>query len=140
MKSIYQTLGEVTEKLADAGKFKKYLAASANCTSIESKIACAESILRSEVIKEVRGPITKHNGAGDNRSELFTESHSGGESTNPREAQVKGYMATCHISEAEARKVLGLPPAGLTRKQRAEYLMAVASGINESKALELCKK
>jgi len=141
MKSLYQRLGEAVEKLTDAGKFKEYREASADCTSTESKLNLAEKLLRAPV-RESRAPITKHNGAGDNGGELITESlqRPCEESGNPLEKQVKSYMLTCNCTEARARQILGLPPKGLTRAEAAEYLMSIRFGLSEADALRLCKK
>jgi hypothetical protein len=104
---------------------------------IKETLQLAESVL-----EKATRYVEKHNGRSDN--ETFTESgwseyQNLDESTDPRELQVKNYMLTCNISEADARKVLGLPPKGLSRKQLAEYLTAVSCGISEADALRLCK-
>lgn len=63
--------------------------------------------------------------------------------TNPLEAQVPSYMKTCNLSEADARRVLGLPPkevASMGRYAVAEFEVHRAAGLSESKAIEIVKQ
>src|SRR5579872_2902324 len=71
MESLVAKLGKLTEQIADAGKWNKYVEASQNCKSLESKISCAESVIRT--FKESRPNVRRNNGAGSNGTE-FTES------------------------------------------------------------------
>lgn len=100
--------------------------------------------LAESVLETATRTITKHNGAefresgwSEYREGSMNESADNGD---PRVAQVKGYMLTCNISESEARQVLDLPPAGLTRKQSAEFSMAVSCGIPRAEAERLAKQ
>lgn len=126
MKSAEIQLAEALDALRAAGKLETFNEKSANIKSgaVEPRLHCAQAIL-----KDIR--IKKHNG---------TEFSEVAEAVDPREKLVKGYMITSGINEATARKVLGLPPAGLTRAQRAEYAVATACGISEADATRLCKK
>jgi hypothetical protein len=129
MESLEGKLGRLTEQLTDAGKWSAYTEASKKCNSLESKIACAESVLRT-VVKETRGPITKHNGAGDNgritESAAITETEIG----KGDAALYKGLG----ISETDQRKLAGLPSDGtkLTPTQLREFRFL--RGINLSEA------
>ena len=132
MESLEGKLGRLTEQLTDKGVFKKYTEASANCKSLESKVACAESVLRTEV-KETRSPITKHNGAGDNgritESDTITETEFG----KGDAALYKGLG----ISEADQRKLAGLPSDGtkLTPTQLREFRFLRSINLSEADAV-----
>lgn len=134
MKSPEILLNEALAALETVGKKQKFLEKRKAGTPIEVQLNLAETILKESKV------IRYHNGAADNgHGELLTES--GGsyvsEVTDPRELQVKGYMLSCNINEAEARKVLGLAPKELNRAQAAEYMFAVRCGISESDAMKL---
>jgi hypothetical protein len=145
MKSIYQTLGEVTEQLADAGKFKQYVEASKSCTTIESKIACAESILKTVVKKTaVKEAVTKkNNGAADNGGELITES-GGSRITETAFAKTDELLyAAMNLSESDKRKLKNLPPVGspnLTSTQLREYRLMRSYRIGEADSVRLALK
>ena len=131
MKSIYQRLGEATEKLADLGKFKQYTEATKNCTSVEQKLHAAEKLLAAPV-KEGE-PITKHNGAGDNgritESDTITETDLGkGDAT---------LYNGLGIPEGDQRRLMGLPPVGtkLTPTQLREFRFLRSIKLSEADAL-----
>jgi hypothetical protein len=133
MKSIYQRLGEATEKLADLGKFKQYTEAVKNATSVEAKLNAAERIL-AEPVKEAE-PITKNNGRQHNGGELFTESAVGmTETIRTGDAALYNGLG---ISEAEQRKLAGLPPVGtkLTSNQLREFRFLRSIKLSEADAL-----
>lgn len=144
MKSLAQKLGELTEKIADKGKWSAYVEAVKNCTSLEAKINAAESVLRTiKEVSESRGPITKHNGVADNGHESFTESARRGamtETTIPTgdAALYKGLG----ISEADQRRLNGLPPAGesLTPSQLREFRFLRSIRLSEADALKGARK
>jgi hypothetical protein len=114
--------------------------------SIQECLSEAESILN----KATR-TITKHNGAGDNRT-VFTEStwpeyresvgsiDESADAGNPRVLQIKNYMTACNITEAEARQVLGLHPAGLSRRQAVEFRLLVSCGLSRAEAEKRAKQ
>lgn len=141
MKSIYQRLGEVTEQLAEVGKFTKYVEESANCKSIESKINCAERILKTEV-SESKPPIIKHNGAGDNgRGTEFRESAGTiGETAFAKADEV--LFKALGFSETDQRRLKGLPPAGesLTPSQLREFRFLRSIKLSEADALAGAKR
>jgi hypothetical protein len=63
-------------------------------------------------------------------------------SENPRELQVTTTMLQSNLSEADARRVLDLPPievAQLGRRAVAEYTFARKCGISESDATVIAK-
>jgi hypothetical protein len=88
-------------------------------------------------------PVRKNNGRVENFVEgsPFNEGRpTTEERVDPREAQVKNYMLTCKISEADARRVLGLAPkevVALGKAASAEYQFARSIGISESEAMKL---
>lgn len=136
MKSIETQFAEAMDALRKVGKQEVFSEKAAKLITIESKLNCAEEVLKSARV------IRKHNGAADNGHE-FRESFSGdyvSEVTDPREAQVKSYMLTCNISENDARKVLGLAPKEFNRRQAAEYQFAKGIGLSEADALRLAKQ
>jgi hypothetical protein len=92
--------------------------------------------LAESVLATATRTVTKHNGREDNGWQPIAESAS----DDPRELQVKGYMLTCNISEADARKVLGLAPKGLIRRQACEYQLLKSSGFSEADAERLAKE
>ncbi|HKV79771.1 MAG TPA: hypothetical protein VJP02_16600 [Candidatus Sulfotelmatobacter sp.] len=134
MESLFGKLGRLVETLTDKGKFKEYREASKSCTLVESKIACAESCLRT--ISESRGPISKHNGAGDNRVTEFRES-AGGQITETISKADQTLYASLGISEADQRRVNGLPPAGanLTPSQLRGYRFLRSIKLSENDSL-----
>jgi hypothetical protein len=142
-------LNECIAKLEKAGAYDtfrvKRIAAfkeNGHPLPIKETLKLAESVLETATRY-----VEKHNGRSD-RGETFTESgwpeyQNLDESADPRERQVKSYMMTCNISEADARKVLGLPSKevrALSRRQRAEYSTAISCGISEADALRLATK
>jgi len=139
MESLEGILGRLTEQIADKGKWSAYKEAIKNCKSLESKIAAAESVLRTiKEVSESRAPVTKHNGAGDNGREVFTESDHG---PITETAFGKGDAALYKglgISENDQRRLLGLPPAGesLTPSQLREYRFLRSIRLSESDALK----
>jgi hypothetical protein len=141
MKSIEVRYNEALEALGKVGKRQKFdekrQAAIADLPtgkklSIEVQLNLAEKMLKeSHVIRNDGG-------------ELFVESVSDGysrEVTDLRELQVNSYISM-GLSEADARKVLGLDPkeiAALGPNARAEYSFARSIGLSESKAIELAQ-
>lgn len=155
MKSIEQKFNEALDELRKKGKLNKFNeifpydpTGNSLKPSIEVQLNCAEALLSGKVEEAERAKryVRKHNGAADNGHETFTESawSEYQESTNdPREAQVKSYMATSRISEADARKVLGLPPKEIVvlgAHAVAEYHSAKRMRFCEADCIRLAKQ
>ena len=141
MKSIYQRLGEAVEKLTDAGKFKTYREASKDCASVEAQLNCAERLLGAPV-KESKPPAKKNNGAGDNGTLLTESARTISEKVDPF-AKADGIMYKgLGISEADQRRLKGLPPAGesLTPSQLREFRFLRSINLSESDALKGAKR
>ncbi|HKV79752.1 MAG TPA: hypothetical protein VJP02_16500 [Candidatus Sulfotelmatobacter sp.] len=135
MISLEQKLGALTEQIADKAKWSAYKEASKNCKSLESKIAAAESVLRT--IKESRPNVTKNNG----RVTEFTES-AGGQITETISKADQTLYAGLGISEADQRRINGLPPAGanLTATQLREYRWLRSVRLSENDSLRGAQK
>ena len=140
MKSVETQFAEACDRLRAEKKFRLFneKRQALKTSAVEPQLNLALAVLSGEVKEST--PIRKFNGAADNGTLLTESADSFTEATDPREAQVAGYMLCCNISEAEARKVLGLFPKGLTPSQGTEFMLATACGISESDALILCKK
>jgi hypothetical protein len=143
MKSLYTKLSEAIDKMTKVQRDKFY-ESKPKGSAIEPILNCAEQILAGKV-KEAAPVVRKHNGAGDN-GELLTEganSWYSEQSADPREAQVRNYMLTCKITEAEARRVLNLPPKAVAEKGRkacADYAFAKSIGMSEVNALAFASR
>jgi hypothetical protein len=149
MKSIEVKFSEACEALKKANKFDKFREACPIGSTIEAQLNAAEAVLSGKVqeAEAARRYVVKHNGAADN-GHLFTESAgmelSADEVTTLQntEAQIKSYMLTCNISEADARRVMGLPPVEITKLGRhavADYTCARAMGLSEADAVVAVK-
>jgi hypothetical protein len=101
--------------------------------------------LAESVLETATRTVIKHNGREFTESgwSEYQEAGSMNESADngdPRVSLIRSYMITANISESDARKVLGLPPAGMTRRQAAEFSMAVSCGIGREEAERLAKQ
>lgn len=134
MKSLHARLSEVLEKLTSKQRDKFYESRKSG-DPIEVQVNCAEAILAGKVKES--NPITKHNGAGDNgRVTEFTES---GNSRITETAKSDAILYKgLGISEADQRRLNGLPPAGesLTANQLREYRFLRSIRLSESDALK----
>jgi len=131
MKSIEVMFNEALEALRKAGKLDKFTEKSAQSATIETKLNLAEALLKESRI------IRKHNGIADNGGPTFTEAFV--KEPDPREALIKSYMAT-GVSEAEARKIVGLPKSKaeqlkLNPVEYRQFSAYVAGGMSEAQAL-----
>ena len=133
MKDIYITFSEALKALTPE-QTKKFNELRKPTMTVETQLAVIESITVAPSVKESRGPITKHNGAGDNGT-LFIESARSGmtETVDPHRAK----------SDKILREALGIPepkqPEGLTSRQMAEYRFGLGIGLSESVALGMAK-
>lgn len=106
---------------------------------IKETLKLAESVL-----EKATRYVEKHNGRSG--SEEFTESGWSdylAESSDPRESQVKSTMLLGNISEADARRALGLAPkeiASLGRYAITEYMAKKRMGFSEADAVRLAKE
>jgi hypothetical protein len=150
MKSIEVKFSEACEALKKANKFDKFREACPIGSTIEAQLNCAEAVLSGKVqeAEAAKRYVVKHNGASDN-GHLFTESAgmelSADEVTalNNIEAQIKSTMILSRISEADARRVLGLPPVEIVKLGRhavADYSAARSLGFSEADAIVMIKQ
>jgi len=143
MKSLHAKLNETIEKMTSKQRDKFYESRK-NGSPVEVQLNCAEQILAGKV-KESSAPITKNNGAGDNgRSELFRESVTlTTEQLKESEFRERGETAlfkSLGISDADRRRLKGLPPETLTSGQLREWRFLRSIHIGEADALRLAKK
>jgi hypothetical protein len=129
MLSLEAKLNEALEKMTSKQRDKFYESRKSG-SAIEVQLNCAEAVLAGKVKESA--PVRKHNGAGDNGREVFTES-----ATITETVFVKGDLALftgLGISEADQRKLAGLPSDGtkLTPTQLREFRFL--RGINLSEA------
>jgi hypothetical protein len=149
MKSIEVKFSEACEALKKANKFDKFREACPIGSTIEAQLNAAEAVLSGKVqeAEAAKRYVVKHNGAADN-GHLFTESAmelTADEVTalNNTEAQIKSTMLMSGISEADARRVMGLPPveiAKLGRHAIADYSAARSMGFSEADAVVMIKQ
>ena len=142
MKSLHTKLSEALEKMTSKQRDKFYESRKSS-DPIEVQVNCAEAILAGKV-KEAAHTITKHNGAGDNGGEVFTESG------NSETSQAKKFVERSNailrkglgLSEADCRRLDGLPPvdANLTPTQLREYRWCRTCNISEADSLRLARK
>jgi hypothetical protein len=107
---IHESVGKLTPSQWE--KFKQWRESAGKPTA-ETQCHYLESVLKENLQST---PITKHNGARDNGRE-FRESvdnnngDGGGQSNIVKEAYslCESYQTHHHLSEADARKVVGLP-------------------------------
>lgn len=160
MESLHAKLGRLTEQIADKGKWSLYTEASKKCISVESKIAAAESVLRTINTNNEshREPVRKNAGS----VERFVEGspfNEGRENTNDvselQETSAQALDRKLNLIEANAKLKAGVIteethtiltgsgdvtiPAGLTSLQQKEYRHARAIGLNEAQALKLVR-
>ena len=130
MKSLYIVLSEALEKMTSKQRDKFYESRKSG-SPIEVQVNCAEAILAGKVKESA--PITKHNGAGDNGGELFTESAIT-ETADPYRG--------LGFSESDLRRLNGLPPVGenLTASQLREFRFLRSIRLSEADALKGAKK
>ena len=135
MKSIEVRFNEAMAALKKADRMKRFDDASKACKTIEAKLRAAEAVLAESGV--VRSDATGNQEFRESFSEGYRAGH-----FDPRKLQIKSYMAM-GLSEADARKVLGLPPAEIEALGRTvvnDYVFARASGVSESLAIEIAKK
>jgi hypothetical protein len=140
MKSLHTKLNEALEKMTSKQR-DKFFESRKSGSAVEVQLNCAQAILDGKVKESA--PITKHNGVGDNGHESFTESARQGAMTEtiiPKSdaALYKGLG----ISEADQRRLMGLPPAGtnLTATQLREYRFLRSINLSEADALRGAQK
>jgi hypothetical protein len=131
MKSVEIKFNEALEALRKAGKLETFNEKSAQSATIETKLNLAEAILKESRV------IRKHNGAADNGGQTFSEGFV--KEPDPREALLKSYIAT-GVSEAEARKIVGLPKSKaeqlkLNPIEFRQFSAYLAGGMKEAEAL-----
>ena len=159
MESLHAKLGRLTEQIADKGKWSLYTEASKKSISVESKIAAAESVLRSIGTNNEshRGPARKNNGAHENfvENNPFNEHVNNNGGVEFRETTAQALDRSLTIKEADVKLRAGVIteethkiltgsgdvtiPAGLTSLQAKEYRHARAIGLNEAQALKLVR-
>jgi hypothetical protein len=108
--------------------------------------------LAESVLETATRTVRKYNGREDNGKEFMESTwpeyskpvgsiNESADNGDPRVALIESYKLTCpELSEAKIRQVLGLAPKGLTRKQAAEFSMAVSCGISRDEAERLAKQ
>jgi len=144
MVSIEVKFTEALEALDKVGKRAKYEEKADKLTTIESKLTCAEQVLKESRV------IRKHNGAADNEHETFTESTNSINTGYFQETDGKNVYAAAdkiiHESlgfTAEQQRVLnGQPPAEyahLSEAQKCDFNFARSIGISEVDAFKLTK-
>lgn len=128
MVSIESQFAEACDRLRAEGKFKLFneKRAALKTSAVEPQLNLAKAVLNGEVKESI--PIKKFNGASYNGREVFTESAPADmtEVAAKNKAAIHGYTVM-GISESDARKTLGLPPAEIEAKGRhavAEWLLA----------------
>lgn len=139
MKSLHTKLNEALEKMTSKQRDKFYESRKSG-DPVEVQVNCAEAILAGKV-KESRDPIRKHNGASDN-GESFTESARSGITETAFSKGDEVLFRSIGISEAESRRLRGLPPAGetLTPSQLREFRFLRSIRLSEADALRLALK
>jgi|ERR1700733_9429058 len=145
MKSVEVKFNEALEALDKAGKRTKFDEKAKGLTTIETKLNCADQVLKESRI------IRKHNGPGDNHPELLTESFTEGyvqeTTTDPwrkqSDAALLDFMESRGEITAEQKRIaLGQSPAeynNLTEAQRKDYDFGRAIGLSESDSLKVAK-
>lgn len=139
MKSLHTQLNEALEKMTSKQR-DKFFESRKNGSPVEVQLNCAQAILGGKVKESA--PIVKHNGAGDNGRQVFTESDHG---SLTETAFAKGdavLFKSLGISENDQRRLRGLPPAGesLTPSQLREFRFLRSIHISESDALKGARK
>lgn len=147
MKSIEIRFSEAMDALKKAGRTKNFDEKAKSCTTIESKLACAEEVLKDAGVVRKESAV-KHNGAADNGHEYFTESSGNSFSpgydkvTNLNESLDKitadGLLAVGAITEAQHRKLTGEKPKEynqLSEQQQKDFDFCRAIGISEADSL-----
>lgn len=145
---FHEAIGKLTPK--QWGQFKTWREGAGGYpkVSVETQLNAINSILSGETREST--PIVKNNGVRDNHGTLFTES-----ATNDGVGDVPDTLAKAHklcetyiklhrLSEADARKVVGLPAAkreatGLTEAQYRTFELRVLAGEKEDTALRTVK-
>jgi hypothetical protein len=130
MKSVEVQFNEVMEALKKAGKLETFNEKSAGLTGVETKLNCAEAILKESKITR------KHNGAADNGGNDFTEGYT---KEDESKALVESYR-TMGLNKKAARLAAGLPSlsrkkTGLNEVEYRQFSAYCASGMSEAEAL-----
>lgn len=137
MKQLYTVLAESLEKMTSPQR-SKFFERRPKHASCEVLINLAESILGGKVTESE--PIKKNNGRADNGHTVFTESDEQPDVLAKAHNLCNKYMTLHKLSEADARRVVGLPLATreqtkLTEQQYRYFELGVLAGRSERDAL-----
>jgi hypothetical protein len=119
------------EKISEAVP-NKLMTVEGACSAIDEALNGEKELRESN--RGSRQPIKR-----GNNSTTTTTSEKGG-FTDPRELQVKSYMRTANLTEAQARKVVGLPERtanelNLSENEFRQYSAYLQAGYSEAEAL-----
>lgn len=121
---------EAITALQKAGRYTKFQEQSKGCTSIESKLNCAEEVLKESHV------VRKNNGA-ETFSESFSDGYVRETDRNPFAETDRLICEGMGLSDEATRRVLGQPPADVPADKLAEYEFLRAIRISESDAKKL---
>lgn len=137
MKSIETKFSEAMSALDKIGKREVFSEKAATLTTIESKLNCAEEVLKGSRY------VRKHNGPSDNsHDEGYVQEHDPRAVPAGDRLQAQWLFDHGKITEAERRKLCGEEPAEVatfSESQLAEYKFSRACGISEADSLKLAK-
>jgi hypothetical protein len=138
MLSLEAKLNEALEKMTSKQRDKFYESRKSG-SAIEVQLNCAEAVLAGKVKESA--PVRKHNGAGDNGREVFTESATITE-TDVIPTGDAAWWRGFGLSENDQRKLANLPPVGtnLTPNQLREYRLLKSIRLSEADAVRGARK
>lgn len=130
MKSVEIKFNEALAAIDKVGKREVFSEKAANLTTIESKLNCAEEVLRASRV------IPKHNGKADNGHD-FSEGYIR-ENNNPFATVDRAIAESLGMSEAQIRQLEGRAPAEIEALGEAavsEYRFCLGINLTEAQAV-----
>ena len=135
MKSIETKFSEAMDALRKVGKQQVFNEKAAKLTTIESKLNCAEGVLKASRV------IPKHNGAADNGHDFSAgyvqENHS------PFAACDRLIAESLGLNDAQTRQLIGRAPAEIEALGEAavrEFSFRLGIRLTEAQAIASVKK